>query len=329
MVIPMETAAVPGAFIPVTPIPVAPIKLGIIGISDGNGHPFSFSAIINGFDDEGMKQAGWDVIYNYLVKRHASEFGFPGVQVTHAWTQDPAQTAKLLAASKIPHGVQNFVDMVGAVDGVLIARDDPETHMHFARPFLEAGKFVFIDKPLSLNIDELRYFKGHLEQARLMSCAGARYAQELDEIRANMHSFGPLKLARGTVVSSMEKYGIHMLDGIFSVTGFNVKSVRCVQGLHTSMVVRNHDNSIISIDALGAAAKTLQFDFWSDTKRFHAETNDNFTMFRRLLFDFVQMMRTGKPTIDPLLVVNAMRVLIAAQVSVREGREVELDEINV
>ncbi len=77
------------------------IKLGMIGINEGNGHPFSFSAIINGFDHEGMKNSGWDVIYNYLKIRDASEFGFDNVQVTHAWTQDPEQTKMLARASRI------------------------------------------------------------------------------------------------------------------------------------------------------------------------------------------------------------------------------------
>ena len=306
---------------------VDPIKLGIIGINEGNGHPFSFSAIINGFDHDGMKDSGWDVIYEYLISRHASEFGFAGVQVTHAWTQDPEQTSRLARASKIPHVVADIDDMLDAVDGVIIARDDYETHFPLSKKFLEKGKFVFIDKPLSLDVTELAFFRNYLEDAKLMSCAGARYARELDEIRAGIDRFGEIKLIRGTVVNGMEKYGIHMLDGIFGVTGFQVKSVSCFQAKHTSMMIKNEDNSLIYIDALGSSAKTLQFDFWSDKKRFHAETNDNFTMFRRLLADFIAMMRTGKPTLDPGLVLNTMRVLIAANLSRKENREVDIDEI--
>jgi predicted dehydrogenase len=308
---------------------VGPIKLGIIGINNGNGHPFSFSAIINGFDHEGMKNSGWDVIYDYLKIRDASEFGFDNVEVTHAWTQDPEQTKKLAKASKIPNIVVDVNDMLDEVDGVLIARDDYETHYLLAKTFLEQGKFVFIDKPLSLDVAELRFFKKYLENGKLMSCAGARYARELDEIRGNVDSFGELKLIRGTVVNSMEKYGIHMLDGIFGVTGFQAKSVSCFQAKHTSMMIKNTDNSLIYIDALGNSAKTLQFDFWSDKKRFHTETNDNFTMFRRLLADFIEMMRTKKPAIDPELVINSMKVLIAANISISESREVEIDEITI
>ena len=308
---------------------VEPIKLGIIGINEGNGHPFSFSAIINGFDDEGMKNSGWDVIYDYLKIRDASEFGFDNVQVTHVWTQDPEQTKKIAKASKIPNIVIDVNDMLDEVDGVLIARDDYETHYPLAKTFLEKGKFVFIDKPLSLETEELRFFRKYLEDGKLMSCAGARYARELDEIRGNIDSFGDMKLIRGTVINSMEKYGIHMLDGIFGVAGFQVKSVSCFDAKHTSMMIKNKDNSLIYIDALGESSKTLQFDFWSDEKRFHAETNDNFSMFRRLLADFIKMIRAKKPTVDPELVINTMKVLIAANLSRKENREIQLDEITI
>lgn len=306
---------------------VAPIKLGMVGINEGNGHPFSFSAIINGYDDAGMKASGWDVIYDYLQTRPATDFGFEEVYVTHAWTQDPEQTKKLARASKIPNVVEEIGDMLGEVDGVIIARDDFETHYPLARPFLEHGKFVFVDKPLSLSVEELRYFRKFIESGQLMSVAGGRYASELDEIRRDIDNFGEMKLIRGTVVNGMAKYGVHMLDGIFSVTGFQVKSVSCIRAKHSSMMIRNVDGSLIYVDALGTAPKTLQFDFWSDKKRFHAEANDNFSMFRRLLADFIAMIRTGKPTVDPGLVIDTMKVLIAADRSCSENREIDINEI--
>ena len=42
------------------------IKAGIIGISDGNGHPYSWSAIANGFDLELIRKCGYPVISQYL-----------------------------------------------------------------------------------------------------------------------------------------------------------------------------------------------------------------------------------------------------------------------
>ena len=44
-------------------------KVGIIGYNKGNGHPFSFSAIINNYNKKVLKKCGWDVILKYLNKR--------------------------------------------------------------------------------------------------------------------------------------------------------------------------------------------------------------------------------------------------------------------
>ena len=73
-------------------------------------------------------------------------------------------------------------------------------HFQMARPFLEAGLPVFVDKPLSLEVSELRAFKPYLERGQLMSCAGMRYARELDEPRADLAAYGRLKLIRGAIV---------------------------------------------------------------------------------------------------------------------------------
>lgn len=44
------------------------VKLGIIGFSKDNGHPFSFSSILNGFNENEYKKTEWLGILNYLKK---------------------------------------------------------------------------------------------------------------------------------------------------------------------------------------------------------------------------------------------------------------------
>ena len=139
------------------------IKLGIIGISEGNGHPYSFSAIINGYNDEFMSKSGWDNIYNYLKERDRADFKNFDAKVTHVWTQDAKESIKISKASNIDNIVENYIDMIDEIDGVIIARDDYDSHLKIAKPFLEAGKYVFIDKPLSLCVDDLNYFEPFLQ----------------------------------------------------------------------------------------------------------------------------------------------------------------------
>jgi predicted dehydrogenase len=304
-------------------------SLGIIGLSEGNGHPFSYGSIINGYSHEGLADSGWPGIYAYVRRRHASEFGFERWKITHAWTQYPESTKKLCAACNIPNAATNYQDFLGNVDAVIIARDDFETHFQMAQPFLEAGLPVFIDKPLSLDLAELRLLKPYLENGQLMSCSGMRYARELDEPRADLAAYGRLKLIRGAIVLSWEKYGVHLLEAIFAMIAARPISVRMIQAEHASAVVRLDDGAVIQIDALGDSARTFHVEIFGSERNGAFDITDNFSMFRRMLWEFTESIRTGRPAIPPERTLEIMRVLIAGCISCKEGREVSLDEIKL
>ncbi len=304
-------------------------RLGMIGLSEGNGHPFSFSSIINGFSERALAECGWKVIYDYVRRRDPSEFGIEGLRVTHAWTQEHESTKRLCNACLIPNAVSKFEDMIGEVDAVIIARDDYENHFRMAIPFLEAGLHVFVDKPLSLDVNELRTFKPYLESGLLTSCAGMRFARELDEARATLADYGKLKLIRGAVVLSWEKYGVHLLDAIFNVIKSRPVSVSPLDSGHASVALSMDDGCLVQIDALGDCPKTFSIDLWGDRGRSSHEITDNFSMFRRLLWHFSETIRTGRPGIPPQDTLCIMKTLMAGRNALAEKRKVFLDELEI
>jgi len=308
---------------------MATVRVGIMGMSEGNGHPFSFSAIINGYDDAGLAASGWPGIHAYVRRRDPSELGIDGLQVTHAWTQDPVVTASLCGACRIPNAVSRREDMLGEVDAVIIARDDHETHLEMARPFLEAGLHVLIDKPLSLDPEALRFFRPYLEAGKLMSCSGMRYARELDEVRATIADYGRLLLLRGAVVLSWEHYGIHLIDAFFAVTTARPVSVVALRAPHSSMAITMDDGSLLQIDALGNAPPTFHFDFWGTDRKSSHDVTDNFSMFRRMLWNFSEMIRVGRPVVPVRDTMDAMRLLMAGRLAQQTGRNVLLSELSL
>lgn len=303
--------------------------VGIIGLSEGNGHPFSYSAIINGYSAQGLAASGWPGIYEYIRRRHPSEFGLGEWKITHAWTQDPESTAKLCAAAHIEHSVNQYSDFFGKVDAVIIARDDFERHCEISKPFLEAGLPVFIDKPLSVDPVELKFYEPFLEKGQLMSCSGMRYARELDEPRADLASFGKLKLIRGAIVLSWEKYGIHMLDAVFSMIPDRPLSVQMLPTDHASAAIRLESGALLQIDALDECARTFHIEIFGTQRNGAYDITDNFSMFRRTLWEFFESIRTGQPAIPMERTLELMRVLIAGRISRKEKREVALDEISL
>lgn len=305
------------------------VNVGVIGLSEGNGHPFSFSSIINGFDEECLKQAGWDVIYQYMRERDKSEFGISGVQVTHAWTQDPEITRKLCAACRIPHAVQEYKEMLDHVDALIIARDDYESHLEMAMPFLKKGISVFIDKPLTLSMSELSVFKLYLETGQLMSCSSMRYAKELDKARVSISSYGKVKLIRGAIVNDWEKYGIHMLDAIYPLLRARCVSVTAQFAHHSSVSLEMDDGSVVQIDALGRLPKVFQVDIYGSELITTHEIKDNFTMFRRMLWHFFHSVKTGVPAIACEETMDVLKILYAGQQALMERRRIRLDEVEL
>jgi hypothetical protein len=189
----------------------------MIGFSDGNGHPFSFSAILNGYRPDRFAACGWPVIAAYLARRDPSDFGIGDLRVTHAWMPDPEMTRGLCDACGIDVAARDVRELEGQVDAVIIARDDADSHWALAEPFLARGTPVFVDKPLAPSADVLDRFAPYLEAGMLMSCSGMRYAAELDGPRSELAEYGSLRLVRGAVVLDWMRYGIHAIDAICGV----------------------------------------------------------------------------------------------------------------
>ena len=305
------------------------VRAAVLGISEGNGHPFSFAAIANGFDDAAMADAGWPGIHAYLRCRDASEFGGLGLRVTHAWTQDPEATRRLCLACRIPHAVEHPQALLGEVDAVILARDDHDRHAAMAMPFLEAGVPTFVDKPLTLDPTELRAFRPHLESGLLMSCSGMRYARELDEPRAELATYGDLRLIRGAILNDVARYGVHLVDAVLNLTPARPVTVTPLPSRHESLAIALDDGTLFQLDALGDVRPCFRLDLFGSERCSSHEIRDNFSMFRRLLYHFARSVRDGRPAVPPADTVAAIALLIAGRRALAEERTVALDDVTL
>jgi predicted dehydrogenase len=300
------------------------IRVGVIGLSDGNGHPFSMSAIINGYSESGLAESGWPVIHEYIKRRHPSEFGIGELRVTHAWTQDPDLTRRLCNASLIENAVKQPQDLIGSVDAIILARDDYEKHREMATPFLDAGLPIFVDKPLTLSPSDLEFFRPYLERGQLMSGSAMRFATELDAVRAEIQSYGRIKLIRGAALNDWSRYGVHLLDAILPLLRGRPLAVIPHTASHESLAITTEDGTLVLVDALSDIPKTFRIDVFGTKRTSSHEISDNFGMFRRMLWQFAEMIRTGRPTIPVQQTLDAIAILISGRTAVREQKTVEL-----
>jgi hypothetical protein len=303
------------------------IRIGLIGASPGNGHPFSFGAILNGYDPTHYSQIGWSGIVKYVTSKDESEFGIGDARVVSVWTQYPKVTRTLAAGigAKAALSPENFI---GDVDAVIIARDDYDTHWRVASKFLRCGLPVFIDKPLAPSLDTLRLFLPYLERKQLMTGSGLRFMPELDYSRNNLKDFGRIRLIRGVIVGPWESYGIHLLEGIFGIKPFKPTTLTASLRGHMSAQITTDSDTIIQLNALGNSPKILRVEIFGQKRFVSADASDNFVMFRRLLSRFVAgVVNPGTGFSIPVSqVVDGMRILRAARISHNEKRTVSFDE---
>ena len=303
----------------------------MLGMIPGNGHPYSWSAIINGYDRAAMAGCPYAGIPVYLGAQPHESVRVPGVQVTHLWTDNPAEATSVAKASLIPHVVARPEDVIGHVDAVLVSTDDGTDHVRRARPFVEAGLPVFVDKPLASTLEELRTFiTWEKAGARILSSSGMRYAPELTPLIANLPALGELRWLSSVTIKTWDRYGIHALEPIFRILGLGFLSVRLETrpGLEVAHLV-HRSGAQVTIPVVydgGAIFGTGQV---CGTKaQVPIRFADTYHAFRNQLLSYIEFVRSGRAPYPFVDTVEMMCVIIAGIRSRTENsRRVEIAEI--
>ena len=281
----------------------ASLRLGVIGLSPGNGHPYSWSAIFNGYEAAAMEHCGFPVIPRYLEKQHFPGDAIADARVTHVWTQDVALSRQVAQAARIEHVAERFTDLVGQVDAVLLARDDAETHLEFARPFLEAGMPIYVDKPLALSRAEAERLIG-LQRfpGQLFSCSALRYAPELALTPVQEAAIGVTRCIAATVPKDWDKYSVHVIEPLLRLIperGAIVRSRRWASGDRVVLHVEFASGVEAQIATFGDAAAPLGLRVFGASGWCDLLFADTFRAFRAALQDFVDGVRARDVRILP------------------------------
>ncbi len=310
------------------------IRLAMLGMVDGNGHPYSWSAIINGrYDARVMADCGFPVIPQYLGAEPPENLGIPGARVTHVWCDDPADAAKIAKAAFIPNVVDRPEDVLGEVDAVIIPTDRGWEHVDRARPFIDAGLPLFIDKPLCDREEDLRQFIAwHNSGKAFLSTSAMHYAKEFAAAREELsEAVGRLQLLTITTPKSWERYGIHALEAVYpmlkpggwlSVANTGTEAANIVHARHADGV----DVVLAAVD--GMYGGFCKLNAHGTTGSLSASIADTFFAFKSQLDAFVDYLRTGRLPVPFEETVEMMKIIIAGVRSRQDsGRTVAIDEI--
>jgi len=304
------------------------LKLGILGMSEGNGHPYSWSAIINGdYDEQAMGNCGYEGIPLYL-KANRDTLGIEGARVTHVWSQERKISEQIATASLIDNVVDEAEDMIGGVDAVILARDDPENHVAMAKPFLESNVPLFIDKPLSSSIKDLDYFVQQNKAGKfLMSCSSMRYAAESRAVKPVLADLGEIELATVVCKKDWIKYGVHVLEGLFAL----LDDPKATKVKHLSradkdiVYVEFETGLLVTFHVFRDIAWSCEISLFGRNGSRRIVYENWYAMFRDNLIEFIRSVQLGKPRLSFTKTENIIRTLIAGRQSLEQnGKTINL-----
>jgi len=308
------------------------LRFAMLGMTAGNGHPYSWSAIINSYDKAAMAGCPYAGIPGYLNAQPFEAIRVPGAQVTHIWTDDPKDAPLVARASLIPHVVARAEDVIGEVDAVFVASGDGFDHVLRARPFVEAGLPVFVDKPMALTIGDLQTFADWKKKgARILSSSGMRYAPALDSLLADRSGLGELRWISSLMAKDWENYGVHGFESVFRLLGPGFVSVRLESRPKFETAHILHRSGVqINLPVISDGLATFGTVHLAGTAgQVTVQLSDTYTAFRRQLVSFIDFVRAGGA--DPYPFAETLEIMAVIMAGVRSraegGRRVEVAEI--
>ncbi len=310
------------------------IRIAMLGLTPGNGHPYSWSAMFNGYDEKAMKaECPYAAIPDYLGRQPKKTLTIPDANVTHiCCTGEGEFSADSVArCSLIPNIVDKPEEVIGEVDAVIIATDIGSEHVERATPFVEAGIPLFVDKPMVDNPDDLRTFNRWIEEGKpILSSSSMRYTKEFLPYRTSTRNLGELRYISITTAKKWETYGIHALEAIYPILGPGFISARNTGSYDRNIVHIKHSRGadivvVATRDMFGGfGLLTLAGTKDSDQLR----PKDSFYSFKTQLESFVSYLRTGRRPFPYSETEELMRLVIAGIRSrERDGGEVLLSDI--
>ena len=103
---------------------------------------------------------------------------------------DDTEAAEKLHDEYGVYVAKSYDEFVGKVDGIMITARHGDNHYKYAKPYIESGIPMFIDKPITCSEEEAEAFMQELKEHQVPACGGsicvfAQYVQKLKKAVRN------------------------------------------------------------------------------------------------------------------------------------------------
>jgi predicted dehydrogenase len=299
------------------------IRIGIIGFD--TSHAIEFTKRINHVD---ISEDQW--VYGARVT-----VGYPGGSSNFADENVILQRTQLLKEFGVEI-VDSAEEIIGEVDAVMLEQQEGGLHFERAKPFIENGIPLFIDKPFTCSVAdaEMIFELARSYNTPVFSASSLRYALEIQSLKSRRdlgevlgaETYSPAILHPKN--PGLFNYGIHGVEMLYTIMGVGCESVRCLHKDGWDVVVGIwRDGRIGVFRGMRRGPHSYGFTAFYESS-IVCSSIDTQHIYRELLKKVVEMFQTRKMPINPEETIEIIAFLEASLKStVENSREVYLQEL--
>ena len=222
------------------------------------------------------------------------------------------------------HLVDDIPQLLKEVDVVMIESLDGRPHLQEAIPVIEAGKTLFVDKPLAGSLrDALEIYRlAREKKVPIFSGSSLRYYPNLQAMKTN--NYGELRGAASCGPCELEPhhpdlfwYGIHPTEALYTIMGPGCQSVTCTATPDTHEVTGLWEGGKVgTLRGIRNAAAPYRVTVFGSKKVIDEPLVGDYTPFLREVVKFFQ---TGVAPVPPEETLEIYAFMEAADESKNAG----------
>ncbi|MBO4631388.1 MAG: Gfo/Idh/MocA family oxidoreductase [Lentisphaeria bacterium] len=269
------------------------------------------------------------------IIREYSEAGLFDAEIVAAWdsgeTRPEGYVEDYCPKMNIPHAVRNLRDMLDLVDGVIVHTANWDRHIEQAEMFVEAGKAVYIDKPIAGNLLDANQYLDWVKQGyRVTGGSVLRYFQPaMDFLAVPESERGKVQTAYTTVGVDDFNYGIHGYAILASIMGPGIVSAQYLGSSNQKQIMLEWKDGRIGLLTAGKSV-WLPFTMTVTTDRQVVQMKAEELVYRAMIRQVMPYFtgKTEAPPIPSAELIEPELAAMAARISwLNHGQKVFLTDL--
>ena len=265
---------------------------------------------------------------------------YSDVEVVGVYSNEPA-ASKALNEKFGVNILENYDDAVGKIDALIITARHGDLHYEYAKPYLDSGIPMFIDKPLTIKESEAIEFMNELKSRGIKTCGGSSLKHDIGvKTLKNEHQqsvdgntlggFVRAPLDASSVYGGFYFYAPHLVEVVSEIFGRYPVSVRAkVNGSVTNVEFNYSDYTVNGVFvehnyvyyACRFADKTV--------KGMDLESTTEHNWFKSEFDEFYEIISGGNATVSYNDLFSSVFVMNAIERSIASGKEEKVNTYKI